>query len=344
MTPAKFPALSQRYQKLTQKNDFLIRLNETVPWEEFRPILEQIRHKPRKSNAGRKPLDVILMFKLVILQKLYNLSDEQLEYQVNDRLSFMQFSGLGLTDAVPDATTVWLFRQQLTDAGLIEPLFERFESYLQAHGYPAQGGQILDATIVPVPKQHISKDDKEQVDKGEIPQAWQENPHVLCQRDTDARWTKKNNVSHFGYKDHINIDVDHRFVRKYSVTPASVHDSQALPDILDEDNEGDGVWADSAYFSALFEWLLFFLSWCSHIHERGYRNHPLTEQQKADNRDKSKTRAKVEHVFGVWVNEMGGKLIRSIGVERAEANLGLRNLAYNLKRYVYLETRAAKAA
>ena len=342
MEVAGLPELTQRYQKLNQKNNFLNRLNETVPWEEFRPILEQIHQKPRKSNAGRKSFDVVLMFKLLLLQKLYNISDEQLEYQVNDRLSFLQFLGMSLCDAVPDATTIWLFRQQLTEAGLVEKLFEQFDGYLRGHGYQAQGGQILDATIVPVPKRHLSKEEKEQLDKGEIPQDWQDNPHRLSQRDLEAKWTKKNNVSHFGYKDHISVDVEHGFVRKYSVTDAAVHDSIALVDILDEDNEGDGVWADSAYRSALIEWFLVLLNWCSHINERGYRNHPLTEEQKENNRSKSKIRAKVEHVFGAWVNEMGGKLLRSIGMERAKANLGLRNLAYNLKRYVYLETRTAQ--
>lgn len=234
-----------------------------VPWEEFCPVLENIRQKPKKSNAGRKPLDGILMFKLLILQKLHNISDEELEYQVNDRLSFMQFLGLSLADSVPDATTVWLFRQQLTEAGLVEALFEQFEAYLQSHGYQAKGGQILDATIVPVPKQHISKEEKAQLDQGEIPQDWREKPHRLSQRDTDAQWTKKHNVSHFGYKDHINVDVSYGFVRRYSVTDASVHDSQALPDILDDTNEGDGVWGDSAYRSALIEWFLALLNWGS---------------------------------------------------------------------------------
>ena len=157
----------------------------------------------------------------------------------------MQFLGLSLADAVPDGTTLWLFRQQLTDAGLIEALFEQFESYLQAHGYKAQGGQILDATLIPVPKQHITKEEKEQLDQGEIPQDWQDKPHRMSQRDLDATWTKKNNVSHFGYKDHINVDVEHGFIRNYSVTDAAVHDSIVLADILDEDNEGDGVWAEA---------------------------------------------------------------------------------------------------
>jgi hypothetical protein len=190
MTVAGLPQLSPRDQKLNQKNNFLRRLNKTVPWQEFRPILEQVRQKPRKSNAGRKSFDVVRMFKLLLLQKLYNISDEQLEYQVNDRLSFMQFLGVNLTDAVPDATTVGLFRQQ------------------------------------------ISKEEKEQLDKGEIPQDWQDNPERLSQRDIDASWTKKNNVSHFGYKDHISVDVEHGFVRNYSVTDAAAHDSIPLADIL----------------------------------------------------------------------------------------------------------------
>ena len=275
MTPSGLPNLDRRYQKLAQKKDFLIRLNTIIPWEEFRPLLEQVRQKPRKSNAGRKPFDVLLMFKILILQKLYNIGDEEIEYQVNDRLSFMLFLDLSLADTVPDATTVWLFRQALTEAGLVKALFEQFEVYLQGHGYQAKGGQILDATIVPVPKQHISKEEKEQLDQGEIPQDWQEKPHRLAQRDTDARWTKKNDVSHFGYKDHINVDVEYGFVRRYSITDASVHDSQALPNILDDTNEGDEVWGDSAYRSALIEWFLALLNWCSQIHERGYRNHPL---------------------------------------------------------------------
>ena len=133
----------------------------------------------------------------------------------------MQFLGLSLADDVPDAKTVWLFRQQLTEAGLVEELFEKFETYLQSQGYQAKGGQMLDATIVPVPKQHLSKEEKEQIERGEIPQDWQENRHRLSQRDTDARWTKKNNRSHFGYKDHISVDVEHGFIRRYSITLCS---------------------------------------------------------------------------------------------------------------------------
>jgi IS5 family transposase len=279
------------------------------------------------------------MFKLLILQQLYNISDEELEYQVKDRLSFMQFLGLGLEDSVPDATTVWLFRQRLQEHELVEVLFENFESYLKEQGYQAQGGQVMDATLVPVPKQRISKEERAQLEAGEIPVDWQENRHRLAQKDRDARWTKKHDVSYYGYKNHINIDVEHGFIRNYSVTDAAVHDSQQLTQILDADNQGDEVWGDSAYRSIAIEGLLAILSYISHIHERAYRNRPLSEEQKAENRERSKTRAKVEHVFGAWVMQMGGKLLRSIGSERAKVNLGLKNLTYNFIHLVFWETR-----
>lgn len=161
--------IEQRQATLEQKKDLLVRLSEVIGWEAFRATLETIHQKPRRSKAGRKNYDVILMFKLLILQQLYNVSDEKLEYQVNDRLSFMRFLGLGLGDGVPDATSIWLFRKQLRELGLIEALFEQFDGYLRQQGYQAKGGQIVDATLIPVPKQHNRKEETEQLEQGEIP-------------------------------------------------------------------------------------------------------------------------------------------------------------------------------
>jgi IS5 family transposase len=329
----------ERQQELINKNKTLKHLNDIIPWELFRAELETLHKKDRKSNAGRKPTDVILMFKLLILQQLYNISDEELEYQVKDRLSFMEFLNLGLEDPVPDATTVWLFRQHLKDHNKMEPLFEEFSNYLNQQGYQAQGGQIMDATLIPVPKQKITKQEKEDLKQGEIPEEWQNNPHKMAQKDIDAKWTKKNHQSYFGYKNHINIDVDYGFIRQYIITDASVHDSQALTRLLDDLNTGKGVWADSAYRSAGIEWLLSLLNWISHIHERPYRNRPLSEEQQEKNTERSKTRSHVEHVFGAWVMRLGGKALRSIGLGRAEVNLGLKNLTYNFMRFIFWETR-----
>jgi IS5 family transposase len=328
----------ERQNKLNEKKDLLVRLNEIITWEAFRPLLEQIHNKPRKSQAGRKPIDVVVMFKLLVLQQLYNISDEELEYQVSDRLSFMQFLGLGLADAVPDATTVWLFRKQLSEQKLIEPLFGQFDEYLIEQGYAAQGGQIVDATLIPVPKQHNSDEENQLLKQGEMPQSWQDKPHKRAQKDADARWTKKGEKSYFGYKDHICIDAKHGLIRQYAVTPASVHDSQVLGQLLDEDNASDTIWADSAYRSEAIEQVLELMGFDSQIHERAYRNAPLDAQQKQTNRTKSKTRARVEHVFGAWVMQMGGKLLRSIGIVRAKVQLGLKNLTYNFVRYTFLTT------
>jgi IS5 family transposase len=335
--------LQSRQQKLESKKDFLIRLDRLVPWETFRPTLKQIREKPRKSKAGRKPLDEVLMFKMLVLQKLYNISDEDLEYQVNDRISFMQFLGLGLAERVPDATTVWLFREQLQQQGLVEALFEQFEGYLQQAGYQAKDGQILDATLVPVPKQRNGKAENQQIKDGQVPEEWSQQPHKRAQKDVDARWTKKHNVSHFGYKDHISIDSGFGFIRRYAVTDAAVHDSQVLGELLDIDNPDERIWADSAYRSEAHLEVLRWMGFEPQFNERAYRNVPLSDEQKAANRERSKTRAKVEHVFGSWVITGGGKLLRTIGMARAKTNLGLQNLVYNFKRLVFLETRVRPA-
>jgi transposase, IS5 family len=334
--------LEQRQRKLNQKKDVLVTLNQIIPWESFRELLESAREKPRKNHAGRKPIDVILLFKLMILQQLYNISDEELEYQVNDRLSFMQFLGLSLEDNVPDATTVWLFRQQLTDSGKVIELFEQFEVHLRTHGYQAQGGQILDATLIPVPKQRNKREENEQIRQGEVPEDWKQKPHKLSQKDVEARWTKKNGVSYFGYKDHLCIDVDYGFIRRYEITDAAVHDSKAIGALLDEANEGDGLWADSAYRSTLLEAVLALMGFESQINERGNRHHPLSETQQQTNRVKSQTRARVEHVFGAWVMQMGGKVVRSIGLVRAKTHLGLKNLTYKFLRYRFWEMNAAQ--
>ena len=339
-----FGRAKRRRNNLEASMDRLRTLNELIPWDMFVECLEQLDNKERKSKAGRKPVDRLRLFKMLILQQLYNLSDEQTEYQTHDRASFRRFVGLGPEEEVPDAKTLWLFRQHLTNAGLIDEMFERFSEFLNESGYRAQGGQIIDATIIPVPIQRNSKEENKQIKAGEQPPEWSDNPHKQSQKDIDARWTKKNNTSYFGYKDHINVDVNYRFIRTHVVTDASVHDSQMFAQVLDIDNESDDIWADSAYYSVNLEAVLAILGYISHIHERGYRNHPLNEEQKASNREKSKTRAKVEHVFGHWVTSMGGKVVRYIGITRVRANQGLKALSYNLSRYVCLPKQATSAS
>ena len=333
------PGLFDLQMRVDQLNEFgnpLDRLNECIDWEMFRPQLKTIRDKQRKSPAGRKPYDVVVMFKILILQSLYNLSDHQIEFQIKDRLSFMNFLGLSLGDRVPDETTVWLFREQLKAAELIDPLFEQFEAFLDEAGFQAQKGQIIDASIVPAPKQRNSREENEQIKAGQTPKDWDKNPAKKRQKDTDARWTKKRNKSYFGYKNHISVDVKHKFVRRFHVTDAATHDSQAMDDVLDETNSNGDVYADSAYRSEETSDWLENNGYRDRIHQKGYRNQPLTKRQQAANQKKSRIRARVEHVFGVQAQIAGQVVVRTIGIIRAKVKIGLRNLAYNINRYAVL--------
>ena len=333
----------KRLAALSAKGDPLEAIDRLVPWESFRADIEAIVLTPaelKKSTAGRKPADAIVMFRMLVLQALHNLSDEQAEYQVRDRLSFTRFLRLGIEDGIPDATTLWLFREKLAKAGLIEKLFARFDQHLAAQGYMARGGQMVDATIVPVPKQRNSRDENDTVKAGATPAEWEQKPAKLRQKDRDARWTKKHGKSFFGYKNHVNADAKHKLIRCYEVTDAAVHDSQELDALLREDNTSTDVFADSAYRSAAIEAKLKARRFHSRIHRRGCRNHPLSDAQTRANRAKSAIRARIEHVFGAQQSALGGRIVRTIGIVRARAKIGLQNLAYNMRRLVTLDRMA----
>lgn len=327
-----------KLNKLTKQGDPLERL-KNIKWEIFRPTLENVTLQEDYGQGGKPPYDRVLMFKIVILQRLYNLSDEQIEYQINDRLTFMRFLNLNLCDDVPDARTIWLFKEKLACAGVGEKLFNKFKSQLEEKSLIVNEGSIIDASFVEIPKQRNKKDENDDIKNGKIPEEWkkEENSNKLSQKDTDARWTKKNNVSYYGYKDHVKVDSKSKLITKYEVTDASVHDSQVLGNLLDKNDKGKTIHADSAYTGQ--EKTIKQKKVINQIHEKGYKNKPLTDEQKALNRIKSKTRVRVEHVFGFIENSMKGSFIRSIGMVRAELNIGLMNLTYNIFRYLFL-TRA----
>jgi len=197
----------------------------------------------------------------------------------------------------------------------------------------------VDASIVPVPKQRNSREENARIKRGETPPEWAVQPNKRRQKDTDARWTKKHGQSHYGYKNHLNVDNQHKLIRYFAVTDASVHDSQVFDEVLDPANTGADVWADSAYRSAETEQTLKGNGYRSRIHHKANRNQPLSEHKQQLNRTRSIVRARVEHVFGFQENTQGGKFVRTIGIVRARAKIGMMNLGYNLKRYAWLEQR-----
>lgn len=356
---AGFFDLSDRYEALSAAGDPLERLSKVVDFEVFRsPLILALRRGPR-SKGGRPPFDPVLMFRIVVLQALYSLSDEAVEFQIKDRLSFQRFLGLGLDGRVPDATTVWLFRERLVKAGAIDKLFARFDAALTDRGYLAMGGQILDATIVPAPRQRNTEEEKAAIKNGRMPDGWK--PAKARQKDRDARWTVKYSkakvkegagpkvfkpvdlaIPMFGYKNHIGIDRAHGLIRTWQTSAANAHDGARLPDLVSRENTASGVWADTAYRSKKNEAFLERGMFTSNIHQKKPRGNAMPERVARANAKRSAVRSAVEHVFAGQKHRMG-LFIRTIGIARARTKIGMANLAYNFQRLAWLEGRAAPA-
>ncbi len=325
-----------RLEKLAFQKDPLVKLKERIDFELFRPLLEETFCKEEKGIGGARPYDYVMMFKILILQRYYNIGDDKMEFAILDRLSFMRFLGLTLSDKVPDAKTIWYFREQLTGENTVEKLFDLFKEELHKKNLIANEGKMVDASFVEVPIQRNSREENKQVKEGIVPDEWKKNPNKLEQKDTDARWTKKNGKSYYGYKDHIKADTKSKLIDTYTVTDASVHDSQQTEPLITEEDKGQSFHADSAYRSEEIEAMLKEKEMTSEVHEKGYRNNPLTDQQKENNKVKSKTRARVEHIFGFIENSMNSPYIQTIGIKRATAVVGLMNLTYNIFRAIQL--------
>jgi len=325
---------SKRLATLSKLGDRLEWLNKVMDWRIFGETLERVRpDKTKRGAGGRPPFSNNLLFKTVILQALYNISDDQMEFQINDRLSWQRFLGLSLGEKVPDSTTIWLFRELLTTSGAYDELFELFNARLLKIGVITREGSIEDATFVDVPKQRNKKEEDQAVKNLEVPEGWEDEPHKLAQKDLDARWAKKGAETHFGYKNHIKMDKVSKMILAWRVTAANVNDIEMMLALLDEHDRE--LWADSGYTKAAYVELLkkYYPKLKLHINEKAEKDRPLTEEQKANNREKSRVRARIEHVFGHMSVAMGGLTLRCIGIARAESNIVLRNLAYNLSRY-----------
>ena len=333
MSQPGFFDLEETYSKLDGLGDPVVKIVGLVGWEGFRSVLDRALTKPRKSNAGRKEYDRVLMFKVLVLQQLYNLSDDQTEFQIRDRYSFCRFLGLNPEDRVPDAKTIWRFREKLRLAGAFEELFDELSVQIESRGYVARKGQIVDASIVKAPRQRNTGEENKQVKAGETPSSW--SARKRRHKDVDASWTKKHGTWEYGYKNHVSVDRAHGLVRCYEVTDAACHDSQVFEQVLDARNTSGAVWADSAYRSEDHEEMLAGGGFRSHVHRKGQRDHPLPERSREANRKKSRVRARVEHVFG-HQQAMGGKLVRTVGLDRASCKIGMMNLVFNLRRFAWL--------
>lgn len=326
--------LEDRYAQLSKYGDALERLNHIVDWKIFSPLINRAFDKTKKSPVGRKPYPRLMMFKILVLQSLYNLADGQTEYQIKDRLSFMRFLGLSLSSDVPDEKTIWLFREVLATTNTLEKLFKRFDRYLSEQGLCAELGHIVDATITEVPKQRNSRDENAKIKEGKTPESFVNNPNKMRQKDMDARWTMKNGKSYYGYKNHVNIDVKNKIIRSYAVTSCNHSDTGQLDGLLAAVPTNDKrVWADSAHYSAAQENRLKENGYQSRIIRKVEKNLSAWSHHSRENTRRSKIRKRVEHIFGFMQNSMKGKYFRCIGIIRAKLKLGLKNLVHNFCRY-----------
>jgi IS5 family transposase len=350
--------LDDRLSELSAKGDDLERVKALVDFEMFRSALEAAAPRADRSKGGRPAFDHVLMFKVLILQAMHALSDERTEFLIKDRLSFMRFLDLGLADSVPDANTIWTFREALKKAGAVDALFRRFDEALRSEGFLAMSGQIVDATIVAAPKQRNTIEEKTAIKEGRVPDDWKDKPAKLAQKDRDARWTVKYTkakpredgsmpavdlaIPAFGYKNHVSIDRGFGLIRKWTTTHAAAHDGARLEDVLDRTNTASDVWADTAYRSAKNEAMLARRGFVSRIHRKKPPGRPMPDRMRIANAQKSKVRSAVEHVFAHQKGPMG-LVVRTIGIARAKVKIGMANLAYNIRRFVWLRTKYAAA-
>ena len=349
-------SLSDHLKRLSANGDPLEELGRIVDFEGFRPILEHALAYADGSKGGRPPYDPVAMFKILILAAQNNVADARMEYLIRDRLSWLRFLGFDLGAPTPDANTIRLFRERLTEAKAITVLFDAFDNRLRTNGYLAMGGQIVDATLVAAPKQRNTQEEKDAIKAGKTAEeVWPDKPAKAAQKDVDARWTVKfskarpavNGKPHidiaipsFGYKNHIAICRGFGFIRKSVVTHGARHDGSQLREVVTTNNTASDVWADTAYRSKSNEAWLKANSRVSRIHRKKPKGKPMPDQTRKANSVKSKVRVFVEHVFAQEKAHMG-LFIRTIGIKRAEAKIMLVNLAYNMRRLIFHERRAA---
>jgi IS5 family transposase len=349
--------VEERLRELSAKGDDLERIAALVDFAMFGPELERAVPRGDGAKGGRPAFDRVVMFKILLLQAMHGLSDERCEYLIKDRLSFMRFLGLGLADPVPDANTIWTFREALKRAGAVERLFALFDATLRAAGFLAMGGQIVDATIVAAPKQRNTEAERAAIKAGGMAEGGAEKPAKLRQKDRDARWTVKFSkarpredgapqvdlaVPAFGYKNHVAIDRRHGLIRGWTASHAAAHDGARLAELLDGDNTASDVWADTAYRSAKNEAMVEARGLVSRIHRKKPKGRPMPRRTRRANAAKSAVRSAVEHVFARQKGPMA-LVVRTIGIARARVKIGLANLACNMRRLVWLSGRSAPA-
>lgn len=326
-------------QKISDLGDPLEWMSKDIQWEIFRKDLEEIMKTEPKGPGGRPPFDYVLLFRCVVLQSFLNISDDKTEFILNDWLSARRAVGSCLSEKMPDAKTIWHFKNILAKHDGGKKLLARFNEFLTEKGHLKKEKVAVDSTIIEAPVQRNTREENAQLKEGVTPEEWlADDPkakHRLAQKNTGASWGKKHGKSFFGDKNHIGVDLDSKLILDYEVTSARVHDSKVFLELLPA--EAKEVYADSAYYvhrNSLREKV------AAYICKPGCRYHKLTPEEIATNHLYSKFRCRIEHIFGAMKWNWNGGFMRCIGIAREKLHIGLQNLTYNMRCFSFLERQA----
>lgn len=341
----------EREKKLAQFTGALEHLARLVDWRGLaKAVNDATGREGERPQGGRPPYPTEVLLKIVVLQQLYGgMSDEQMEYCLLDRMSWQRFVGLAGHRHLPDARTIWKFKELLAqgnaDGSGAQALFDIVHAQIARAGFVASGGQMVDATFVTVPKTEVNEEDRKTLNEGKTPDHWSEKQ--AAHKDGDARWKVKGERAFYGYKAHVNADQKHKLIRAIVVTPANVDDRQPLEGLLDTSEErkanGKTVHADRGYHGRAQREMLRANGLIDGIARKDDPNRCDQSQIHARNRKLSTIRARVEHVFGD-IDQSSGKTLRCIGIVRATAQTILKAVVYNLRRWMFLDRKAACSA
>ena len=349
--------VDERLKRLSDLGDQMLAFTAAVDFEMFRPELTRALAYSDGAQGGRPPFDPVMMFKILVIQAANTLSDERTEFLINDRLSFMRFLGLGLADRVPDARTIWLFREKLTRAEAIKPLFDAVRR--GAARRPATSpwaGRSSTPRWSPRPSSATPRTRRTRSRQGRIPEDWKAKPAKLRQKDRDARWTVKFSKAkatrrrHQARRRHRHPDLRlsephrdrprHGLIRRWHATDAAAYEGARLREgLLDKTNTASAVWADTAYRSKANEAFLEANGFVSRIHRKKPPGRPMPERRGGPTRSSPRS-APASSTFR-RAEGQDGPFIRTVGIARATAKIGMANLVYNMRRLVSLHRLAA---
>jgi len=300
--------LHKAYDRLAKLGDPLAKANTMLDWGRFRPIAEEL-YDNKTERGGHPNIDCVLMIKILVLQQWYSLSDQRMERELANNISFINF--LGYPESIPDSTTIWLFRERLTENGKISAIWRELQWQLDSKGLVVKEGSIQDATF-------ITADPGRSGNKSRGDEA-------RTRRSKDGTWARKGDEIHFGYKLHNKVDVEYGLIRTIETTTASVHDSQ-----IDLSSVGERIYRDKGYFGASARGN-------SVTMYRATKGHPLSSWDKMRNLQISKIRAPGERPFSVIKTVFKAAHVYVTTVQRVNVKMVFTAIAYNLYQLRTLE-------